>query len=249
MQSRLFILCAFLFVLIGFSMPVQAEQYKVIKVASWDSLNMRSGPGVKNGVVAKLPHNATAVRLVGGSQQVGRTHWVEVSWQGKRGWVSKAYLGRQVAVPVAGALSNQPAPAAPAAPARVPAAPAAQPRPAPPPTNHIVKKKQSGMWILECGNRSPYWKVEILPEWLRGTLGAHKTGMPITHKRQKHGKYRNVAVETEVRGQNRWNRLRMVLTYNKSCYSTLTNRKVSFSVEGTFNNDVISGCCHSYQVK
>jgi len=73
--------------------------------------------------------------------------------------------------------------------------------------------------------------------------------MPITHKRQKHGKYRNVAVETEVRGKNRWNRLRMVLNYNKSCHSTLTGRKESFSVKGTFNNDAISGCCRSYQVQ
>ncbi len=246
MQSRLLFLCILLFVLTAFSSSVQAAgQYKVIKVASWDTLNMRSGPGVKNGVVTKLPHNAVGVSLLAGTQKVGRTQWVEVSWQGKRGWVSKAYLGEQAAaVPVANTLPDQTV-----VPSNVPAAPAAQQRPVLPPTDHIVKKKQSGMWILECGNRSPYWKVEVLPEWLRGTLGAHKTGMPITHKRQKHGKYRNVAIETEVRGRNKWNRLRMTLTYNRSCYSTLANKKVSFSVEGKFNNDVIKGCCHSYQVQ
>ena len=246
MQSRLLLSCLLLFVLTAFFSSVQAsDQYKVIKVASWDTLNMRSGPGVKNGVITELPHNAVGVRLTGAAKQVGRTHWVEVNWQGKRGWVSKSYLGKQTAVPVAGALPGQVAPAAPA-PAAVPAQ---EIKPALPPTAHIVKKKQSGMWILECGNRSPYWKVEVLPEWLRGTLGSHKTGMPITHKRQKHGKYRNVAIETEVRGRNKWNRLQMTLTYNKSCHSTLVNKKVSFSVQGKFNNDFIKGCCRSYQVK
>lgn len=252
MRSQLFLFKLLAVVLFGFSASVLAAgQYKVVKVESWDTLNMRSGPGVKNGVVTKLPYNASAITLTGGAQKVGRTQWVEVNWQGRRGWVSKSYLGPSQQVPVAGALPQQASrPALPAS--NSVATPQQANRPAPAPwsnTDQIVKKKQNGMWILECGNRSPYWKVEVLPEWLRGTLGSHKTGMPITHKRQKHGKYRNVAVETEVRGQNKWNRLRMVLTYNRSCYSTLSKRKVSFSVEGTFNNEPISGCCRAYQVQ
>ncbi|MGB1255623.1 MAG: SH3 domain-containing protein [Thiolinea sp.] len=241
MQNRSFFCSALLLVLLAFSASVTAsEQYRVIKVESWDTLNMRSGPGTKNGVISKLPHDATGVSLAGGAKKVGRTQWVEVNWQGKSGWVSKAYLEKQAATDNATAntavdMQEQDA--------------AKKSSPEPENTDHIVKNKKSGMWILECGNSSPFWKVEILPEWMRGTLGTHKTGMPITRKRQKHGKYHNVAVETEVRGRNKWNRLRLTLTYNKSCYSTLNKRKVAFSVEGLFNNEPVSGCCRSYQVR
>ncbi|MEZ5534084.1 MAG: SH3 domain-containing protein [Thiolinea sp.] len=221
-----------------------------MKVESWDTLNMRSGPGVNNGVVAELPHNAQGVTMTGGQKAVGSTQWVEVSWKGKTGWVSKAYLAAQSSAPAASQTpqadntvqlleKNQSAPAQPAVQAEPPA---------PEPEKQIVKNKQSGMWILECGNISPFWKVEVLPEWIRGTLGKHVTGMPITHKRQEHGKYHKVALETEIRGANQWNRLQMTMRYTKSCYSRLAKRKTAFSVEGTFNNEPISGCCRAVQV-
>lgn len=258
MKSQLSLLLVIAFVFIIFSVSAQAKPaFKVVKVESWDSLNMRSGPGVNNGVVGKLPHNAVGVNRLDGQQWVGKTHWVEVSWQGKRGWVSKAYLAQQAGAipPAAGSqqattedlmVSATPTQSSPQS---RPAVAVAAPPAAKEPETDIVKKKQKGMWILECGNASPFWKVEVLPEWMRGTLGEHKTGMPITHKRQEHGKYRNVAVETEVRGRNKWNRLRMTLNYTKSCYSTLTKKREAFKVKGMFNNETIAGCCRAYKVK
>ncbi len=266
MQNRFVLVATLLLSGATFVSAVQAAvAYQVIKVESWDTLNMRAGPGVGQDAVAQLPHDATGIELLGDTQQVGKTHWVQISWQDKRGWVSKAYLGKQAAgsakTAVAAALAESPAPSAkPPTSANAAKSPAevagastdpvtATPQSAPAPTDQIVKKKQSGMWVLECGNRSPYWKVEVLPQWLRGTLGAHKTGMPIVHQRQQHGQYRNVALETEIRGRNKWNRLEIVLTYNKSCHSTLLNKRVAFSVQGKFNDDLIKGCCRSYQVK
>nr|CAA6817354.1 MAG: Unknown protein [uncultured Thiotrichaceae bacterium] len=237
MQSRLFAVIPLIFCLV---LPISgwaADQFNVIKVESWDTLNMRAGPGVKNSVIAKLPHNAKNLAMTGGKQSVGRANWVEVKWQGKTGWVSKSYLGAQTAV------ATQSSAAAPeASPVQQ-----AETMSAPEPKN-IIKKKQSGMWILECGNASPYWKVNVLPEWMSGVLGKHKTGMAITHKRQEHGKHHKVALETEIRGANRWNRLRMTMNYTRSCYSRLTKKKEAFSVKGMFNNTEISGCCRALQV-
>lgn len=254
MRSRLFLLFMLSACLLLPQTLWAAGQYKVIKVESWDTLNMRAGPGVKNAVVTQLPYNAQGLVLTGKQIAVGRTQWAEVNWQGKTGWVSKAYLAAQAPAPVAtqAVPAGQTAPpasqnqAAPAQPAQTVAVTPPPPQPA---QKQIVKNKQSGMWILECGNTAPsFWKVDILPEWMSGTLGSHKTGMPITNKRQEHGKYHKVAIETEVRGSNRWNRLQLTMRYTKSCYSRLTKRKEAFSVEGMFNNEKISGCCRALQV-
>lgn len=235
MLSRLLIVIPLVFCFLLPASVSAAGQFKVIKVESWDTLNMRSGPGVNNPVVAKLPHNARSIRMTGGSRTVGRTRWVEVSWQGNIGWVSKAYLGAQSAATAEQTQVTQ----------------QSQENTetiSPAPQKTIIKKKHSGMWILECGNASPYWKVEVLPDWMSGTLNQHKTGMPITHKRQQHGKYHKVALETEIRGSNKWNRLRMTMNYTKSCYSRLTGKKEAFSVKGMFNNTEITGCCRALQV-
>ena len=122
-------------------------------------------------------------------------------------------------------------------------------KPAELPPDNLQKEKVSGMWILECGNISPFWKVEVLPEWLNVSMGNHETGMPLTYKRQKQGKRRHVALKTELKGANRWNRLEMTLTYTRSCQSTLVKRKVTFAVEGQLNGEAISGCCRALQVK
>lgn len=244
MQSRFFLWFMLSVCLLLPPATWAADQYKVVKVEAWDTLNARSGPGVKNGVLFRLPYNAQNVEMAGGQQTVGHTQWVKVSWQGKTGWVSKAYLAKQAAPANTNALQLMEQDKSPQAPVQNVA------RPAPPSVEkQVVKKKQSGMWILECGNTAPsFWKVEILPEWMSGTLGQHKTGMPIINKHQEHGKYHKVAIETEVRGANKWNRLRLTMRYTKSCYSRLTKRKEAFSVEGMFNNEEISGCCRALQV-
>ncbi|HPQ95722.1 MAG: SH3 domain-containing protein [Thiothrix sp.] len=233
-----------LFMLLVLALPAHAA-YRVIGVDRSDTLNMRAAAGVTNTVVAELPPNATGVVMLGEQQKVGRTVWVRVRWKQQVGWVSLAYLQPEASAPPAG----RPAPDAPSA--DMPVTPVPVPaRPEGPQNAVAVKRdKEPGMWILECGGRSPYWKVEVLPEWINGRLGDHLTGMPITHKRQTHGNYRNVALETEIRGANRWNQLRMTLTYNRSCYSTLTRTRMAFSVEGQFNDQMLQGCCRSLQVQ
>ncbi|HPE61157.1 MAG TPA: SH3 domain-containing protein [Thiolinea sp.] len=247
-MKRLFsggiVLCSLCMLLLA--LPAQAA-YRVSGVDRSDTLNMRTNAGVTNPVVAELPPNATGVVMLGEQQKVGRTVWVRVRWKQHVGWVSQAYLQPETAAPPP--TATRPAPGTPSTgtPVTPPPAPA---RPEGPQNAVAVKRtREPGMWILECGGRAPYWKVEVLPEWINGRLGEHLTGMPITHKRQTHGNYRNVALETEIRGANRWNRLRMTLTYNRSCYSTLTGTRMAFSVEGQFNDQELRGCCQSMLVK
>ena len=222
---------------------VQADAYRVTGVESWDTLNMRAEPGSSSAVVTKIPHNGSGLLIQGASQKIGKTTWVKVSWQQHTGWVSQAYLEKMPSE----------APASPEITASVPEPEKIDeplPTPSEPaPGKTIQKEKVSGMWILECGNSSPFWKVEVLPEWMVGTLGQHKTGMPITHTHQEHGKYHKVALTTEIKGANKWNHLEMTLTYTRSCYNSLFKRKVPFQMTGTFNEEEISGCCRSMQVK
>jgi eukaryotic-like serine/threonine-protein kinase len=58
-------------------------------------LNMRSGPGTNNGVIAWLP-NQTSLRKVGGPEVANEVEWIlvqtEVNGQALQGWVSLNYL-------------------------------------------------------------------------------------------------------------------------------------------------------------
>jgi uncharacterized protein YraI len=72
--------------------------YAVILVAPGDVLNIRSGPGVANPVVASFAPTATNVMRTGPSALVGTSRWVEVQRPGGgTGWVNSYYLTEYVA--------------------------------------------------------------------------------------------------------------------------------------------------------
>ncbi|WP_081910097.1 SH3 domain-containing protein [Thermopetrobacter sp. TC1] len=62
----------------------------VVRVAPWDGLNMRAGPGVSYPVVAIIPPDACDVRIRP-FRAVG--NWWRVRWRGMTGWVNRRYLG------------------------------------------------------------------------------------------------------------------------------------------------------------
>ncbi len=71
--------------------------YSVILLAANDSLNIRSGPGVSNPVVATFPVNETQIMRTGPSQMVNGSEWVEVRRpDGGIGWVNFNYLTETV---------------------------------------------------------------------------------------------------------------------------------------------------------
>jgi uncharacterized protein YraI len=64
----------------------------VILVASDDVLNVRSGPGVNNEIVATLSPATTGILLTGREYRVDSSTWLEISVDGSRGWVNEYYL-------------------------------------------------------------------------------------------------------------------------------------------------------------
>lgn len=66
--------------------------YSVVGIADGDTLNVRSGPGSTNGVVAKIPKGYLHIRIVGASVMNGTTEWVNISFGGRSGWVTKQFL-------------------------------------------------------------------------------------------------------------------------------------------------------------
>lgn len=64
------------------------DSYRVSGVASWDRLNIRSGPGADYPVLGSIPPNGTGVICVGPCQ--GR--WCRIEWRGAEGWTNTRYL-------------------------------------------------------------------------------------------------------------------------------------------------------------
>lgn len=54
-------------------------------------LNVRSGPGTSNGVVAEAPLGAT-LRTTGNEERVDESIWVEVEFEGTTGWVHSGFV-------------------------------------------------------------------------------------------------------------------------------------------------------------
>lgn len=209
-----------------------AATYDIHQVESWNSLNLRAFPSSKSRVIAEIP--ASAKGLVSSEKQVkkGSTYWKEVIWKDQKGWVSERFLKR---------VSDEGNPSTLVEKTTSSSSVEKETK------DTILKKKQKGMWVLECGAASPYWRVEVLPEWMLLTQGNKKSGVPIQHQYQKHGKWHKVALLTELRGQQGASKVSLDIRYDTSCVSSLKKKRVSFRVEGSLNEDDIRGCCYAYQ--
>jgi len=72
--------------------PVKPE-FAVILVTEGDVLNVRSGAGVNNNIIATLDPHATGVLMTGNRQKVADSMWVEVETPGQvTGWVNAHFL-------------------------------------------------------------------------------------------------------------------------------------------------------------
>ncbi len=60
----------------------------VARVERWDTLRIRSGPGVGHDEIGDIPPGACRVERVGGC----RGDWCRVAWRGRFGWVNTYYL-------------------------------------------------------------------------------------------------------------------------------------------------------------
>ncbi|WP_020394570.1 SH3 domain-containing protein [Thiolinea disciformis] len=217
-----------------------AVTYQVTQIKAGDILNMRAEPNTSASVKVRIPADASGIELTGATKKVASQTWVEARWQGKTGWVNRRYL-----TSASTASDKTDAKTSDTKATNVDTNQDALKKTFEDPS--IQKTRQTGMWILECSGRSPRWKMDVLPQWLSGSIDGAKIGMPITAKHQEHGKYHRVALKTEVRGANQWSKLVLTLRYTKTCRS-ISGRLVAFSVEGSFNKYTLSGCCRALKV-
>ncbi len=70
-------------------------QFAVVRVASNDLLNVRSGPGTAYPVVDTIPYHGLDVEVHAGAREVDGSWWVPVEYEGVTGWVNSRYLARQ----------------------------------------------------------------------------------------------------------------------------------------------------------
>ena len=65
------------------------DTYRVRNVPSWDRLNVRSGPGVRNDIVGTISATGSGIQCVGPCQK----NWCRIDWRGMVGWVNMRFLG------------------------------------------------------------------------------------------------------------------------------------------------------------
>jgi uncharacterized protein YraI/uncharacterized membrane protein len=111
-------------------------------------------------------------------------------------------------------------------------------------------KEEVGKWILQCGAKKPYWKVELHPKSLEIYRDKYAKSLPITLKKQHKNKW-NTALKTVVKGKEGSDNLEMTIkyAYSKRCYDTLSSLVVPYKVTTVFNGETLTGCCHAVQLK
>jgi uncharacterized protein YraI len=229
--NRLFIVIATSFL---FMQLASAAVFEIQRVASTDSLNLRAQPGARNAIVGRIPHNGKWIRTDGKRVAVGQTIWINITWQGKTGWVNEHFIRP---------MQTANAPVQPQA-----VRPAVQAPRAPVINAATLNKK--GAWVLECGHRSPFWRVIVHPgKALEVNLRGKDSGiLPLTYQKQDKNKW-NTAMKTVVKSSNGRFAADMTIHYTKQCHHTLANQNVRYRVKALINNEELQGCCRAVQLR
>ena len=66
--------------------------YKVTKVSHSGKLQLRAWPSNQSRVKASLPYNAIDLVETGKQVTKGKSRWIQVKWQNKKGWVNARYI-------------------------------------------------------------------------------------------------------------------------------------------------------------
>lgn len=112
-----------------------------------------------------------------------------------------------------------------------------------------TNEEDASNWILQCGDKKPYWKVQLHPDSLAVFRDKHEVSLPITVKKQHKNQW-NTALKTIIKGQKGKNNLEMTIkyAYSKRCYDTLSSLVVPYKVTTVFNGETLTGCCHAVQL-
>ena len=73
----------------------EGNTYRVVGVKKNDVLYIRPSPGNLKVIVGKIPPNGKGIVVTGRGKKVGKSLWVPIVYQGKRGWVNRRYLRKE----------------------------------------------------------------------------------------------------------------------------------------------------------
>jgi hypothetical protein len=73
--------------------PREGDSVAVIGVAHDDVLNLRSGPGADQDILAEIPNTYDGLVALGNTRDLGDSFWIEVDYDGTTGWVHFSYIG------------------------------------------------------------------------------------------------------------------------------------------------------------
>ena len=73
----------------GYDCAHGPDTYRVRNVASWDRLNIRSGPSARRAIVGSIPATGSGVHCLGPCKR----NWCRISWRGLVGWTNMRFLG------------------------------------------------------------------------------------------------------------------------------------------------------------
>lgn len=73
--------------------PREGDEVAVIGVAHDDVLNLRSGPGADQEILAEIPNLYDGLTALGNTRDLGDAFWIEVDYEGTVGWVHMSFIG------------------------------------------------------------------------------------------------------------------------------------------------------------
>lgn len=73
--------------------PREGDELAVIGVAHDDVLNLRSGPGADQEILAEIPNLYDGLVALGHTRDLGDAFWIEVEYEGTTGWVHYSFVG------------------------------------------------------------------------------------------------------------------------------------------------------------
>ena len=240
--------------------------FKVTKVASNDSLNMRAWPSTKSRIKNKLPYNAKDLTETGKQRVVDGANWIEVNWQKNKGWVKSHYLVKTGVLLHANKIASRNPKATTNASSHISAIL--------PTDDQLLNeepqelagdrydqsleegvaekvsyaestKRNRGQQILSCNGKNPsYWniKLDMANRNIQVKFPQKSAyNVPIKY----HAWASENRVNMNIGGTKGRNIIDVNLKKTNACYNDMTQSALAYEVNATINDQYFSGCCQT----
>jgi len=242
-KSVLWLVGLYLLLGIGVLQAADAGVYKIQRVSSDDSLNMRSIAGTKGAIVGTIPFNGTGIVSSGHEEKLGTSTWAEIHWSGKSGWVNKYYLAADKQILTK--TSAVPPPAA--KPAKTVVAPSPL---APQPKPIAQSSKSAGDAIfMRCGGTEPFWSMHVMESQLVvKIMDGPEFRAPVEFRKQSENNTSIAVVAGRKTGQGTLTAA--FLQKVEACSDNMSDKNYPYSITAMLDGArAVSGCCEMSNAK